>query len=374
MPHVTDRSSVSRQNLNAGVIIGGSSGLTSWVFDVVQAIVSSASEPIDVRILDQDEVIDATPARRQLLLSNYPSQSLIDLIDRDAPPLIYVVAEPAAAVGFMERETNLSFREALRAQTRSAVANIAIRRHGSALLFHDQSSIALGKAISILANYLALKLDLPALRSLVSHYGDGSTSLGQVVSARAVAPRNTTGLENPASAANDRLVKSILEPLLQLTWTSEPKPIVWPYTAFLWADRPNEPAPAMMELVGPARPLFYGPYFHLPPAEYEARFVASFSSAAVGMSFSLEVLGIGKAGERNLRSISFSVPSQGAFLGTFGLAHSCAEEAIEIRLRSDRGAIEGRMALDRFEFMPVDIQSQTESPATLRSLDAPYHP
>ena len=64
------------------------------------------------------------------------------------------------------------------------------------------------------------------------------------------------------------------------------------------------------------------------------------------MPFSAEVY----AGEQPLAFATMVPENKGVYHATFSFAHDLPDRAIEVRLRTDRGAIEGRVALGRVEF------------------------
>jgi hypothetical protein len=146
------------------------------------------------------------------------------------------------------------------------------------------------------------------------------------------------------------VVEAVLVPAWRYATTAVRQAVTWPRACLFWGDRPDEPAPRVLELVGPARVLAYGPYCHLASGPWTCRAVLAFSPSAKGAPMALELHGIGiELGRRRFR-----VPDSGLFAVELPLVVPWPHEPLEIRLVSERGAIEGQLGIDRIEFVPRD--------------------
>ena len=163
---------------------------------------------------------------------------------------------------------------------------------------------------------------------------------GVVVPALSEAP----GALPPATA---KLAELVLQPMLA-SLRGEAAQIVWPRVCFYDGDRPGEVAPEVIDVVGPARVLAYGPYFHLPPGRWRARAVLSFSEAACRNQYALDVF----TGEQLARG-SLRPEQAGAYAAAIGFRHEAVEQRIEFRLWLVRGAIEGVAAIAQVELEEV---------------------
>ena len=73
--------------------------------------------------------------------------------------------------------------------------------------------------------------------------------------------------------------------------------------------------------------------------------MVGFSAGAIRTPFSIEVYG------GQLLAHATMVPeAKGVFHASFGFGHDNPSEPVEIRVRTDRGAIEGRLAFGSVEF------------------------
>ena len=141
------------------------------------------------------------------------------------------------------------------------------------------------------------------------------------------------------------LVNRALAPIVQMSWSPDPAPIVWPTSVFFSGDQPGSPASLVADVTGAARILYYGPYFHLPRGKWGARMMIGFTEDARGMPFSIEV----HAGVLLARATTQSI-GKGVFHASFQFVHEAPQNPVEIQVRSDQGAIGGKVALGRVEF------------------------
>ncbi len=144
------------------------------------------------------------------------------------------------------------------------------------------------------------------------------------------------------------MIGGVLAPLLQMSFRREAEPIVWPTEAFLSGDRPDTAASLVVDLTGGARILYYGPYFYLPVGTWRLRMTVGFSAGVRRTPFSVEVFA--GAGEQLLAIATMVPEAKGIYHASFSFIHEDVAKPVEVRLRTDRGAIEGRLALGRVEF------------------------
>ena len=162
-------------------------------------------------------------------------------------------------------------------------------------------------------------------------------------------------LREAIGAEDVAVVRQVLSPMVLGALSRDVGPITWPSRVFLFGDTPDQPAPAVADITGGARVLFYGPYFHLPPGEWAVRMVLAFSSETRGLPFRLQVF----ARSRMIAWTSFRPAEGGAFEGTFRLSHLEPEQPLEIQLINDEGVLEGHMALGQLTFLRTRWPSPT---------------
>jgi hypothetical protein len=145
------------------------------------------------------------------------------------------------------------------------------------------------------------------------------------------------------STSPDLLAKSV-EPLHSardavmaydgLCWGRPVQEIVWPMELFTRLD--GRPARAPVELTGPARALFWGPYMHLPAGDWTARVEFEIDGALSGVEAMTDVIVNEVVNEK-----TFEMPAKGIFAYDLSFHVANPHLPVEIRLFTKRSAIEG---------------------------------
>ncbi len=173
-----------------------------------------------------------------------------------------------------------------------------------------------------------------------------ATDGGQIA---ALAARIESAWPPPTEAAPEetKLVEQVLEPAFRFAATGNRGMVIWPRACLMWGDRPGEPAPRVLDLTGPSRVLAYGPYFRLAPGRWTARVMLAFSPSCRKAPLAIEMHGSALFARRR-----FQVPRAGMFWAAVPFDVPSAREAIELRLVSERGAIEGTLGIDHVVLTP----------------------
>lgn len=151
------------------------------------------------------------------------------------------------------------------------------------------------------------------------------------------------------SANEEALIGGVIHPAFQFAATGERRKFTWPRAHLFWGDHPNQPAPAILNLVGPARVIVYGPYFHIPTGYWVVQAQFAFSPAACNATLALEFHGTSR-----LARCKLQVEHAGIFQIELPLHITSAHETIELRLLLENGAIEGHLGLDDIQIIPID--------------------
>ena len=140
-----------------------------------------------------------------------------------------------------------------------------------------------------------------------------------------------------------------LAPALAWARQAERRPQIWPRSLLLDADHPDQPLPKLIALTGPARNLAYGPYigFSSGPARLDILLAVSANCHRAEMAIELH-------GQTMLGRGLFTLTRPGLFTATITVHIPSARDALEIRLKLERGAIEGEIGVDQARLAPVD--------------------
>lgn len=337
----------------ADVIVGPHSCLTEWVFEVVGRLASYRPERPLLKT-NRLDVIDFSVTQLPICLTNYPSRSLVDAIGGGDARVILVIEDPIDVVLYLQNALHLPTIEAIRAQTATAVAHLAIGHAEHVHYVYRTSERQVGDIVTRLAQHLQLNLpdgDVDAVIALGSYGLGAHAPLDRVLAARSdyVAPLH----DSPgASLGSDVLAaREIINPLIAMARGDTTRPVVWPTSVFTFKDRPDVPPPQTADISGPVRDLYYGPYFYLPPGRYRVEAILAFSDEIKDVPFVLEL-----HGNAWLARAKIDQRRAGNYRGYFIFDHTEATAAVEIRLRNERGVAKGRLSLIELLFFntPVD--------------------
>jgi hypothetical protein len=194
--------------------------------------------------------------------------------------------------------------------------------------------------------------DLAALAArILAHVGMPVQSADDMVAALALGgpPQVAWELPPPIPICDQArpLIDAVILPALAYGATGQRVPVTWPRDCLFWGDNPGEPLPRALDLAGPSRNLAYGPYLALPPGRWIMSATLAFSPASRGAVLALEL-----HGARELGRIGFTVEGPGLFKASVAVSVPSPREKLEIRLVSERGAIEGVIGIDHIAFQP----------------------
>lgn len=351
------------------LVVGGPSVLAAWAHALVREAAALANPPLEIRALDRQDdaeflgTADSGPDR--LFISSFPSVSLIAKVAAGQVPTLALLDEPADCIRFFKQQSNWPMTEVLRAQTLAHTIDRALYDNSSVLTVHRGMDIEATELIDAILECLQIRLSGPALSGLKERH----TRNGQAKRLEDVLKVNVSewapleDLPNLLSQEDASLVAQALAPLLHFAFEERPPRVIWPQKLFMFGDKPSEPPPVVIEVTGGARTILFGPYLFLPPGRYRVSFVIGFSEDASGVPFM--VMAVQQLGQTTIARARWTSPAGGIFEGSFEMTHVLSNEAIEIILRSDEGAIEGRMAMVQISFDLLSEEDERFEPDLL---------
>jgi hypothetical protein len=272
----------------------------------------------------------------------------METIEAAKQPMVAFLDEPVDSVRFLKETSGCSFLEALRAQTAAAVVCPALLDNPSVLLVNRSEGGATGGIVAKILEHLRIGMPIAAMPSLIDQFigaaGAAAWPLERALSRQPgyLEPGTASSITSEEAA----VIGQVLTPMTRMATWREVKPICWPCSVFLAGDRPNERAPLVAEVIGAARIIFYGPYFHLPAGRWQVRTVFGFSRDIFGTPFSIQVRGSSLVAKAVVKP-----EGEGIFRGSFLMVHTRPHEPLELQISNTEGAIEGRIGLARVEFM-----------------------
>ena len=334
------------------IVMTGTGVLGTWVADFIRQAYSASERPAEVHSGDGDEVLADLgrthgEARAELVVA--PGRAIMELIESRELPVAAVLDDPVDSVRYAMAARSIDFATALRQQTRAACGHHLLCDNPAVLLIERGSVKPARVLLSTLMAHLQLRVRPDAEAALVEHFAgpeDENLSLEEVLARRVDHYARLDQIKDLVAAEDAAAVRQVLSPLVHGAVNPDIGPIAWPTRTFLLGDRPNEPAPPVVDLTGGARVIYYGPYFHLPPGEWRVRLVVAFSAETKGVPFRLVLF----AKDKPIAKITFKPQDGGAFEGTFQARHVNPEHFLEVHFMTEEGTIDGHVALGQLVF------------------------
>lgn len=336
------------------VVVAPPSPLGVWTVLVARQLLSAiAGSAVDTVELDSDEAthrfLANPPSGAVLVVAHYPRAELIGHIQREALPVVLALDDADQCAAFHLENAGGTLHDALRplSQSLSLVAALAGLSQKTVIIGADRSRTAeviMARMASALSADKAGQLAVKALTSLVI---PPAMTVGQsieklVLHGNSLQPR-IDGLADYERATIGHVTGGILD----LCLGHAASEIVWHYEFFYDGGTFTSPAPMMIEMAGPARCLYYGPFLHLPVGRWDARIFLGFSNEVSETHVKVDVFTddivenfVGKV----TRGGIYTMPV------TFDVVDP--RQPIQLRVFIDRGEIEGRMGLAMARLSP----------------------
>lgn len=309
------------------VALGIPSAFAAWGVEVVRYLAQSAHPDLQMRWIDRADSFDPDNATPLLICSQFPSRSLRQAISTQQAPMIVFTTTGIDAVAHQRQ-----FQPGLLEAVRTIGASVALigdcRPQKRALLLDATTAPSEGIMIQAIAHHIGCGIAADAVDAVLASVGP--------------MPQQTA---STFTEAEEGIVTLVLENgIAHLRDAGVPLRSIWPHRVFFSGDRPNEEAPLVMDATGGSRVLYYGPYFHLAEGRWRAKLTLGFTKEAVGLPLKMAAFGPGLLGEARLRP-----RQEGIFAAQFSFLVSEPENPVEFHVRTEEGAIEGRIALGQVE-------------------------
>jgi hypothetical protein len=315
-------------------IVGYPIAFTAWGVALVRQILESAGYAVKVVQLgqmppDPEVVADDTAGTVRIMFGYGPVMTETDLIP-DRPRQTIVFLDTPANVMHELLAGGCDPMEAARFMTATLAPLASILREEKVLLLDRSSAEDLPAMQTAIAAYLSPVLPLPAEAAPVGAAigaGPVPSLVGQALS----------------------LTRQMLVPLANIVTGAPHATIVWPLACFYAGDHPNELAPPIVDVVGPARSLYYGPYFYLPRGGWRADIQMFLTRNLPDTTFGVDV-----AAGTDLVRRKFRPADDGLCELSVPFVIERTEDRIELRIWLLRSAMEGHIGLRQVLLHPVE--------------------
>ncbi len=312
------------------VALGMPSQFSVWGFEVLRRIVACAHGEIEGRWIDRFDPMDRGSAPVALVQSYFPSRALSDAFRAKDSLGVLFTTPPTEAAAYQMADHGSSFTEALRTVGCSLALLQRFARRDNIVIVDQEAALTARAVVEVIARHF--RIDVP--EDFVVGIEESLGQPGQF----AIDKTTIAGFDgNTATLVLGNAVGHLHDPDIPLM-------TLWPHRVFLSGDKPNETAPLVTDATGASRVLYYGPYFHLPEGTWQASLTLGFSKDAVGLPMKIAAYGPDLLGEASLRS-----KQEGIFAARFSFTVTEPEKPVELHVRTEEGAIEGRIALGQVE-------------------------
>jgi hypothetical protein len=291
----------------------------------------------DVKYLHDAESTEAyfatSSADVSLLVSHYPFPVFVKYLEKEKIPTVICLSDPIDSIeaqmsGLGATPDNLSFEKVL-VSTRVITQTLALLGQfvpstGCAMVVAEEKNFGARDVLSLLCRELGCFGTLP---------------VGQMMKKidpsllRFMPPAHQHSL---LSAQDIDLVHNCCNGLVDFLLSADRASVFWPTRCFFNGDTFTSPAHRQVEMVGPARCIYYGPYFHLPIGTWSGHLTVGFTDLIDSTRIHVEVF---------CDEVIAEFYSEGTNDGVFNLPINFAvlkpQDAIQIRIFLDNGEIEG---------------------------------
>ena len=313
----------------------------------IQLIAGGALGAVDFFHFTTIEQLQEQWARREsdhvILHTDNPDARIAGLLAANAKQIILVSEDPVSAALHIRDSSDVELGSAVRAVS-SIFASLhdVILRCPNLLTLSPGNSATPASLVSHVLSFLGLELTesktTEVLRMLAGP--DGNRWLYGI---------DRDDDARTALSKNDQALLQSLIPYRSILGMKPVERFNWPRELFFGTDRIgtpiNAPFEEVIELVGPARILCCGPYFHLPPADWVLTSSIEVNDNHSGNELLIEVL----AGSETLVHRPALLPDKGHYFFEVSFTITEPRNRIEFRLWTRQGAIEGTLALKKIE-------------------------
>ncbi len=330
-------------------IFGPPSGYTQFCLYLIRALVSEVLQDTDFIAVDELEEMRTAWAERQhphvLFFSYRPERAIVDVFLKLDRPLLILTEDVNDITTYIMRERAQTWPGAVRLTQQCLFAVNDLMLGSRALMLRREYELTYGEFFQAIANHFQIDLKphhMPGIMRRTDFGADFRLSdpMEKGLLARWEHARPMDSSPEGLSRSDAKVVEQINAPLKLLMSGRSVDHFRWPQEMFIPGDRPDETLIGPIEMLGPARCLFYGPYLHLPLGRWDIAVEVSVEENLSGNRIEIQFV----HGD-TVVSDGFDLPKTGAFLVRAHIEINEPRTPLEIRVFMREGAIEGRFHL-----------------------------
>ncbi len=317
------------------VVLTPPSALAAAVLHAVKSMIDRALGSVDmIKLSTIDALRSEMSARKNghlLLYSDCPAPEVIGLIKQAAPPVFVFADDPVRVAQSLQGKLGPDPISAIRITALSFATLHDLILHASRKVIIAPQGWQLEPFLQQVAQFFSLPVNTRDLSHIVQSFAAEDEW----------AAASEAGDKKPIAG------NGIVSPFARLFEDKPADDFFWPIALFFGTEPLGSPLPKQIDLTGPARPILYGPYMHLPAGDWLATIRFTISENKSGNAALVEWL----AGNEIIQSARISsLPEVGEFQFSLNVKITDPREPLQIRLSILEGAIEGV-----FQFHGVEL-------------------
>ncbi len=357
------------------VAFGTPGNMSSWAIAALHAIAQEAYPDhcfFAIETLpDLKNAWSNRTSNNVIIYSQHPDAELCTFLLQSKASYLVFSEDTLDSVVYLSQHLRRQDTSIIQAVSASIACISQMKSHPRLVLIERRqiSSTPVHLILGLICRKMGIKLTGPAIlrciKQLVTSYGKAVTHINQIPTFEESAAEINHFYSAPGAGREDmsksmrEMAEKVLKPFDNKILERGAPSLTWPQESFLLADKGGEPSEGEIELVGRARCLIYGPYFHLPSGEWNAKFSLGIEHNVYGQIFTIEVHSDGL-----LSKIRVKPSGTGSFAAEAAFHIDNPKTPIEIRLFTDSGSIEGSIAYWSVELSPIDLSTPDSEHAT----------
>lgn len=324
-----------------------------WLALLLRSIIlKEVGQDFDGAVLDSDEATETfltgTQRGNLFIISHFPRPQLFEWLEKENVPAIIVLADPTECVRHQMANSGMSALEAVRPVSQSLALAAASRGLSRRAIIRDQhQEIEVVNFASHLAQLCFGRQIVGLVDCLQGLQAWPGQTIRQSIALR-TEPSFGAYRDVALPAALGEQLCSICDPLIAMIEGKSDVEIIWHVPFFYDGASHVIPAPIALELVGPARCLYYGPYLHLPVGPYRGGLIIGLSKEIIETYLRVEVFT-----DHAVAEFMTIVRQGGTFIMPFEMDVIDSQQPIQLRIFIDRGEIQGRIGFANARIQPL---------------------
>jgi hypothetical protein len=314
---------------------------------LLNALLTTGSGGRQVFVDDDDATqafLAAPPDGSFSVVSSYPRPELIAWIARQGMPMLVGIDALEPNLRHMMTATQLGPFESFRPITQSlALIEAAVAAPRRAIIGAQHLDTRVLAFATMLARITAGTVEGPEVaRAAIASLGwEADAQFGAQIQ-RQIDSWFPVQVTDAVPRDVMQVMRAAHDPMVALVSGEDSRPVVWSSAFFYDGTLRTEVALATLDLLGPARCLYYGPYLHLPAGTYEGALTIGLSQDVGPLHLHMDIYTDRVEGE--FRTVA---EAGGMYDMPFEVTVTRAHVPIQLRLFNSQGEIDGRIGLLR---------------------------